>query len=55
MVKRLSTRGITARIDGERKPFRVRTGRYPSEADAKAALAGFKKKGLTGIVAEVTR
>jgi cell division septation protein DedD len=55
MVKRLATRGITARIDGDRKPFRVRTGRYPSEADAKAALATFKKKGLTGIVAEVTR
>lgn len=55
MVKRLTARGITARIDGERKPFRVRTGRYASEADAKAALASFKKKGLTGIVAEVTK
>lgn len=55
MVKRLATRGITARIDGDRKPFRVRAGRYPSEADARAALASFKKKGLSGIVAEVTK
>ncbi|HYW31014.1 MAG TPA: SPOR domain-containing protein [Gemmatimonas sp.] len=55
MVKRMATRKVTARIDGDRKPFRVRSGRYTSESAAKTALAALKKRGITGIVVESTR
>lgn len=54
MVKRMAARKVIARIDGTRKPFRVRTGRYDSEAAAKTALAALKKRGITGFVAETT-
>ena len=53
-VKRLATRGVTARIEGTRKPFRVRTGRYESDAAARSALAALKKRGITGIVTQGT-
>jgi cell division septation protein DedD len=54
MVKRLAARGVAARIDGTRKPFRVRAGRYDSEAAAKSALAALQKRGMNGFVAEIT-
>jgi hypothetical protein len=37
-AKRLAARGIDARVDGEVKPFRVRTGYYTTRAQASAAL-----------------
>ena len=53
-VQRLAGRDIDARIDGERKPFRVRVGYYATRADAASALNRLKKVGLTGFVAERT-
>ncbi|MES2522527.1 MAG: SPOR domain-containing protein [Gemmatimonadota bacterium] len=55
MVKQMAARKVTARIDGDRKPFRVRTGRYTTEAAAKTALAALRKRGIRGIVVEGTR
>jgi hypothetical protein len=52
-VKRLATRGIDARIDGEVKPFRVRTGRFATRAEANALLATLKRQGFAGFIAEL--
>ncbi|WP_309670081.1 SPOR domain-containing protein [Gemmatimonas sp.] len=51
-VKRFAKRAIDARIDGEQKPFRVRTGYYVTRADATNALNALKKLGFDGFVAE---
>ncbi|QJR36885.1 tetratricopeptide repeat protein [Gemmatimonas groenlandica] len=51
-VKRFAKRDIDARIDGEQKPFRVRTGYYVMRADAINALNKLKKLGFDGFVAE---
>lgn len=52
-VARFKKAGITARVDGKVKPFRVRTGNYQTRAEAASALAGLKKKGHNGFVAEM--
>lgn len=52
IVKRLASRGIKARVDGDRKPFRVRVGLYATRAEATAALAKMKKQGQSGFVTE---
>ncbi len=52
IVKRLATRGIKARVDGDRKPFRVRVGLYTTRAEATAALAKMKRQGQSGFVTE---
>ncbi|WP_353268776.1 SPOR domain-containing protein [Gemmatimonas sp.] len=54
-VKRMVSRGIDARVDGEEKPFRVRAGYYETRAAASAALAKLKKQGQTGFVAEIAK
>ncbi len=54
-AKRLESRGIEARVDGEVKPFRVRAGYYATRAQANAALATLKKQGLAGFVAEIAK
>jgi cell division septation protein DedD len=54
LVKRLATQGITARVDGTEKPFRVRTGRYATRADAARVLAEFSERGMQGFIAEIT-
>ena len=51
-VKRFATRAIDARIDGQQKPFRVRTGNYATRAQATNALNSLKKLGFVGFVAE---
>ena len=51
---RLQGLRISLRIDGNRKPFRVRSGRYPTRAAASTALAALKKRGVRGFVAETT-
>ena len=51
-VQRYTKRDIDARIDGEQKPFRVRTGYYTTRADATNALNRLKKLGFDGFVAE---
>lgn len=52
-VKRFKTNGVNARIDGTRKPFRVRVGTYQSHAAAASVLARLKKLGHTGFVVEL--
>ncbi len=50
LVARLRTRGLEARVDGTRKPFRVRVGRYKTRSDAANALMRLKKAGINGFV-----
>lgn len=50
----LVRRGIDARVDGTRAPFRVRIGRYGSRAEALTAIAGLKAKGITGFLTTAT-
>lgn len=54
-VTRLAKAGVSSRIAGTRKPFRVQTGRYTTRAEATKALAALKKRGQKGFVAEVPR
>lgn len=54
LVTRLKKSGIEARIDGNAKPFRVRTGRFNTRAEADAALAKLKRQGHNGFVAEIS-
>ncbi|MCU0635022.1 MAG: SPOR domain-containing protein [Gemmatimonadaceae bacterium] len=53
MVRRLSTRGIAARVDGTAAPFRVRVGHHATWSEANAQLRTLKASGLTGFVADV--
>jgi len=53
-VARLTRRGLDVRVDGDVKPFRVRSGRYATRAQAAAALAELKTKGVSGFIAELT-
>jgi cell division septation protein DedD len=53
-VARLTRRGLDVRVDGDVKPFRVRSGRYTTRAQAAAALAELKTKGFSGFIAELT-
>jgi len=47
LLARLTTRGISARIVlGPKPPFRVRVGRYATEADATAAARDLQAKGI---------
>lgn len=50
VVARLHARGLEARVDGTRKPFRVRIGRYKTRGEATAALTRLKKAGINGFV-----
>jgi cell division protein FtsN len=52
-VVRLRSRGLEARVDGDRKPFRVRLGHYKTRVEADRAAAQFKKLGLGGFVTAV--
>jgi cell division septation protein DedD len=52
-VARFARRGLDARVDGDVKPFRVRSGRYATRAQAAGALAALKKQGVDGFVAEL--
>jgi cell division septation protein DedD len=50
LVKRLSARGYVAHIDGTTAPFRVRVGRFATEAQADSAARALKRKGIEGFV-----
>lgn len=50
-LRRFAAAGIKARVDGTRKPFRIRSGNYATHAEATAELARLKKKGHKGFVA----
>ena len=52
MAARLKERGFDARVVGDRAPFRVRAGRYPTRALAMAALARMRAARVDGIVVE---
>jgi len=54
LVATLHDRGIEARVDGTRNPFRVRVGHYKTRTAANAARARFKKLGVTGFVTSTT-
>lgn len=50
VARGLTQRGYAARVDGEVSPYRVRVGRYPTQAAAAGASARMKQKGLRGTV-----
>ncbi len=54
-VARFTARGIVTRVDGEARPYRVRSGYYSTRADANAALAKLKRGGETGFIAEIAK
>jgi cell division septation protein DedD len=53
LVSKLASRGVTARVVGTTKPYRVRVGRYETRAAAIAAQAQLKAKKLTALVTEI--
>ena len=55
LARRLKLRGFDVRVVGNVTPFRVRIGRYPSRAEADAALGRLKKARLTGRVVDAER
>lgn len=50
LVSTLHAKQIEARVDGDRKPFRVRAGHYTTRAEATKAAARFKALGYAGFV-----
>ena len=52
MATRLRERGFDVRVVGDRAPFRVRIGRYPTRAAAMAALARMRAARVDGMVVE---
>jgi hypothetical protein len=52
LVDALRGRGHEARVVGEKRPFRVRVGRFATRAQANRALASLKAKKLNGYVTE---
>ena len=54
MAQGLVTRGLDARVDGTKRPFRVRVGKYPTRADAVKMAQTLKAQGQNGFVTQVT-
>jgi len=52
LAKRLSARGYTVRVVGERQPYRVRVGRYPTRTRADDAVRQMRRQNVRGIVVE---
>ena len=50
MVDKLKKKGYDARVSGASAPFRVRIGRYPTQAQANAVLRSLKAKQIEGFV-----
>lgn len=53
LVTRLAARGVTARVVGSTKLYRVRVGRYTTRAAALAAQSQLKAKKLNALVTEI--
>lgn len=53
LASTLEKRGYDARVDGSVAPFRVRIGRYATNAEAQAALREIKSKRMDGFVLRV--
>jgi cell division septation protein DedD len=49
---RLAARGYSVRVVGERQPYRVRVGRYPTRARADDAVRQMRRQNVRGIVVE---
>jgi cell division protein FtsN len=52
LSKRLSARGYTVRVVGDRKPFRVRVGRYPTRERAADAVRQMGRLNVHGVIVE---
>lgn len=52
MVAKLKKSGYEARVDGSAKPFRVRIGRYATQAQASAVQRSLKAKQIEGYVVQ---
>jgi cell division septation protein DedD len=52
MVAKLKKRGYEARVDGAVAPFRVRIGKYATQAQASAVQRSLKAKQITGFVVQ---
>jgi cell division septation protein DedD len=50
LVDRLAKRGYVAHIFGTAAPFRVRVGRFATEAQADSAVQSLRRKGMPGFV-----
>ncbi len=50
LASTLRARGITARVEGDVKPFRVRAGRFATRAEAEASAALWRRPGQPAIV-----
>jgi cell division protein FtsN len=50
LVAKLASRGVTARVSGENKPFRVRLGFYKTRQAAANEVAALKARGIIGFV-----
>jgi cell division septation protein DedD len=55
LVKKLSARGVKARISGDAKPFRVRLDYYATRQAAAAEVAALKQRGIIGFVTDEPR
>jgi cell division protein FtsN len=52
MVAKLKKSGYEARVDGTTAPFRVRIGRYATQAQASAVQRSLKAKKIDGFVVQ---
>ena len=52
MVAKLKRSGYEARVDGTSAPFRVRIGKYTTQAQASAVQRSLKAKQITGFVVQ---
>lgn len=55
MVAKLEKNGYEARVDGSAAPFRVRIGRYSTQAQAAAVQRSLKAKKIDGFVVQVDK
>lgn len=55
MADLLVSRGLDARVDGTRQPFRVRVGRYATRAEAVRMQQTLKAQGQSGFVTQVSQ
>jgi cell division protein FtsN len=52
LVRKLSGRGVKARVSGAVRPFRVRLDFYRTRQEAANEVAALKARGIIGFVAE---
>jgi cell division septation protein DedD len=55
LAARLKARGFDVRVVGDKAPYRVRIGRYPTRAAAAAALARMRASQVNGIIVDAER